>query len=444
MLHKRLEYEMRDWLRFAPKSRRVLSWLINKTTHDRPLSGPEQIERIHKLCRAARICPNPKLLQKLEARIDRHTSELDLENLEWDAISGESDSPEIRKGIILKAPVSENEKGVILISFEGQWLRLFRYGNLEKLAKDYHLVLASSWSPPQDLRFTLADRLWPGQYFHQMSNLDDTEAFARIAPKGVPVQLLASSWVHPKVFDVSEPVEKEFDMVMLANFAEYKRHFLLFKAMKGMKKKRRVLLLGKKMQGRTKETILNEAAAYGVADRIVIREGLPDGEMIRSLRSGKISLIFSGNEGSCVAVVEAMFADVPVAIFEDAIIGSKAYINEDTGVLLNTRDMSQQLENAIDRHEHFSPRNRVMQDKLSCFGSTERLNEVLRDTTTKWGDQWTRDIAVHYWRPDPTFVSEDDIEATDHAYLEFESKYGISLTRRSVDGRIVTHEPDLV
>ena len=354
MIHKRLKYEIRDWLRFAPASRHVLSWTLNRTTSDGTLRGTEQIRRIHQLCRAARICPSPALQEKLEKRIERHVAELDLDRLAWDMIGQQTGSPEIRKGIILKAP-DESEKGVLLISFEDQWLRLFRHADVDRLANDYHLVLASSWSPPQDLRFILAARLWPGRFFYQMSNLDDGPAFARLAPNGIPVRLLASSWVHPDVFDVTEPVDKEFDMVMLANFAEYKRHFLLFKAMKGMSKPYRVLLLGKSMQGRTRETILEEARAYGVDDRVEIREGLPDDQMIRSLRSGKVSLIFSGNEGSCVAVVESMFADVPVGLFDDAIIGSKAYINKETGFLLNVRDMSRQLESAIEMHTEFSP-----------------------------------------------------------------------------------------
>jgi len=41
--------------------------------------------------------------------------------------------------------------------------------------------------------------------------------------------------------------------------------------------------------------------------------------------------VLSRREGSCVVVAESMFADTPVALLDNAVIGSRAFINDQTG-----------------------------------------------------------------------------------------------------------------
>ena len=280
----------------------------------------------------------------------------------------------------------------------------------------------------------IAARMCPGRFFHLLSNFNDIPTFRRLAANAEPVPLLASNWVNPELFNVDELPAKEFDMVMLANFAAYKRHFLLFRAMRDMSSDARVLVLGKEMDGRTAETIMGEAKAYGVDDRVVIKAGLPDAEMVRALRSAKVSLMLSGNEGSCVAVVESMFADIPVGVFADAVIGSKAYVNEQTGRLLHKRNLAGQLADFINGHDQYTPRKWVTEQNLSCHGSTRILNDHIRAKVTEWGEEWTTDIAVHHWRPNPSFVSSPDLVTTKRAYAQFEPNYGCSIAGRSTDG----------
>lgn len=384
--------------------------------------------------RAARICPSPTLLRALEKTLIRDIARIEPTDREWDRLCSNTGPTEIAKALILKQPISSVEKGVLFISFETHWMRLLRHADLDRLARDYHLVLAPTWSPPHDIPFLYAARRWPGRLFHLLSSFDDIPAFMRIAPQCQHVPLLSSSWVHPDFFDTSEPVAKEFDIVILANFANYKRHFLLFRALRSMRRDTRVLLLGRRMDGRTAETIMTEARAYGVADRITMKPGLPDREMVRALRSAKVSLMLSGNEGSCVAIVESMFADIPVGLFADAIIGSKAFINDHTGLLLTNRNLGRQLENFIDRHEQYSPRQWVLDNSVSCHHSSRLLNDAIRRKALEWGELWTTDIAALHWRPNPTYVYEDDLRLNAPAYEDFPRTYGCSLLLRAVDG----------
>ena len=273
MLLKRYELAARDWFRFSKPSRSILSMILPLFARKVQLDPRSARKQIDLLTRAIRICPSGRRLRYLESILISQVDSLLTGEIDWQAFDNTTNDPKILKGIILKPPCGPKEKGVLLISFEDQWLRLFRHADFRKIAADYHVVLAPSWSPPHDFAFMAACKLWPGPVFHLLSNFNDKPLFQRLSPNAVAVPLLASSWVNPNTFDSSQPVTKDFDVVMLANFARYKRHFLLFEAMRKMRRDRRILLLGKSMEGRTADTILQEAALYGVQDRVVVREG---------------------------------------------------------------------------------------------------------------------------------------------------------------------------
>src|SRR5207244_8495781 len=137
---------------------------------------------------------------------------------------------------------------------------------------------------------------------------------SRLANNIETIPLLASSWVNAETFIPDTSLHKHYDIAVLANFASYKRHFALFRALHQMDKNLRVLLLGRSWAGRTKSTLEGEARLFGVLNRITIAEGLADREMIQALQSAKVSVIMSLAEGACVAVTESLFADVPVGL----------------------------------------------------------------------------------------------------------------------------------
>ena len=67
-------------------------------------------------------------------------------------------------------------------------------------------------------------------------------------------------------------------------------------------------------------------------------------------------MLLSQREGSCVSTTECFFAGTPVAMMRDAHVGSRAYINERTGILLSRRGMARALGRFLDESERFSPR----------------------------------------------------------------------------------------
>ena len=288
-------------------------------------------------------------------------------------------------------------------------------------------MLAPSWSPPHDCAFLLASRLWPGPLFHLLSNFHDVAAFGRLAANSVPVPLLASSWVHPGVFTPDLRATKVYDIVVLANFSKYKRHFSLFKMLRHMPASTSVLLLGKGWQGRDETTLRCEASWYGVEDRITVRVGLPDDEMISAMRSAKVGFIPSLNEGSCVAVMELLFCDIPVALFDEAIIGSKVFLNPCTGMLLQRRHAAAQMTTFLARQKEYTPRAWINEHNLSCFGSTEILNATLRDKCEALGEPWTQDIVPHHWRPNPSYVEREAALQMADIYASFRRRYRVDI-----------------
>lgn len=425
----RLTTEFVDYLRFNRTAGRLASVGITAMESlPRPRRPGRMARSLERLSAAARISVGSRWQTVVERMLSRRLETLASQPIAWDECFPDSANSEVYKAIILKRPQGPAEKGVILVSFENQWLRLLRHADVAALARDYHLVLAPSWSPPHDLAFLLAAKLWPGPLFHLMSNFNDAETFRRIAPSAVGSRLLASSWVHPDIFRPYDDVEKEFDIVVLANFSCYKRHFALFKMLGQMPRRTKVLLLGKSWSGRTRDTIMREAAWYGVQQSVTIREGLPDDEMIRAMQSAKIGFLPSLNEGSCVAVMEFLFCNVPMALFEDAIVGSAAYINSQTGVLLDRRRAAEQMTEFIRNHDRYRPRRWVEDNNLSCFGSTEVLNADMRSWCLANGERWTCDILPHHWRPNPSYVDRDHAADMAPLYGELRARYGVNTT----------------
>jgi hypothetical protein len=121
-----------------------------------------------------------------------------------------------------------------------------------------------------------------------------------------------------------------------------------------------------------------------------------------------------------------MFANTPVGIFEDAEIGSRLYINESTGRLLQHRNLAEQLMDFVANAHNYSPREFAEQN-ISCHRSTKTLNELLKTQALGLGQEWTQDIAVHHWRPDPQLLRRVDRKRMQPAYDEIRTQFGITV-----------------
>jgi glycosyltransferase involved in cell wall biosynthesis len=413
-----------DFLKHNPCCRALASYGLAVAAR---LSGRNPTRALALLVRAARACPGPRRLRRLEARLRAQAAELDPAAIDWAAASPrETDRRDVPKAILLKPPVSGAEKGVLYVTFEDQWLRLLRSGKAGAIADRYDLVLGPTWSPPHDVPMLLAARLWPGRLYTLLSTPDDAASMRQLSDRLRIVPVLVSGWVNPDPYRAYLGTPKQYDIVMLANFAAYKRHWLFFHTLRRLPRHYRVLLLGTPLGTRTEQVLRDEARAFGVHDRFELHSRLSDAAVAEGLCRSRVSLIFSAQEGACIAVAESLLADTPVGLFRTARVGSRTFVNDRTGVLLDGRDVAGQVRRFVDDADRYSPLAWALEN-ISCYRSHEVLNATLRDDAGREGRPWTRDIVPFAQSAQVRHVSADDERALRPWYDDFAREYGLRL-----------------
>jgi len=386
---------------------------------------------IIRLCQAARLAGSDRRMIQVEQRIRKRAAEIQRQDwpkkLNWGEFAGQMKRDRIEAGVVLKRYLGPRERGVVFISFEYQWVRLAQLPNLKEFAERYILVLAPSWSPPHCLETTLFPALYPDRLLSTISNEEDLRILPRLSSNLSAAPLLASHWVQPELYKPVPFSEKDIDLVMVANFSVYKRHFALFRALRDMPGSVRVVLVGRPLAGRTTETLLQEAAAFGVAGRFELMVNVSDEALGTTLARSKVSVILSRQEGSCVAVAESILADTPVGLYADARVGSRMFINASTGRLFQHHNLGAQLMDFIANAAGYAPRRWALKNGLTCFDSTKVLNVALKREALAAGEEWTEDIAAHHWRPNPVLVWPEDQQRLQPEFDEFERRFGFAL-----------------
>ena len=394
-------------------------------------SEPQQIARaINYLCSAARLVDSEEALLKIEERIKEKVRQLGGRKFDWTEFEKSVNEKRIFKAAVMKPRISDRERGVVYISFEYQWLRLLQVPNLAEFARDYSLVVIPVWSPPHCLANYLFPEAYPDRMIWTINMQKDLQILPRIAPKNTVLPLLCSSWVNPALLKPKPFAEKDIDIMIVANWGKYKRHHAFFEALRELPPSIRVMLIGQRDGERTSEVLNAEAEAFGVGGRYELRQGLGHREVCEMLPRAKISLILSRREGSCVAVIESIFANTPVGLFEDAEVGSRHFINEHTGRFLKHRNLAAQLLEFISDAEHYQPRQWALDNRIDCHGSTAALNEALKKQAFENGEEWTRDIVPVYWGPDPLHVNPEDRARFQPSYDDIQKRFGIALGMR--------------
>ena len=424
---QQLQLEFRDFAQYSPGVRAVLSRIQRWRARSPGVSDPQGLARsIRGLTSAARLTMSEPYLRTIEAELSRRVAALDTDRIDWSEFIPNLSPPRLTKSVILKPYLGPTEKGVVFISFPYNWVRLLTLSKVKEFASRYSLVVAPSWSRPHDLISYVFPKAWPDPIHTLISNQKDLDYFPRISSKYRPVPLYASSWVDPDLFHPTPRASREFDLVMVANFGRFKRHFAFFRALSTMRKSLKVLLIGQDQDGRTDQTVREEAKAYGVQDRFELQRDAPHQDVVDALCRSRVSLVLSRREGSCVVIAESLFADTPAALLADAEIGSRAFINDHTGRLLEHRDLGRQLESFIDHADAFEPRRWAMAN-ISCTRSHDRLNQAVKASLMEDGQTWTRDLAEFCWRPDPVLLHAEDQKMMDAERRAIIERFGVAI-----------------
>lgn len=334
-------------------------------------------------------------------------------------------APGLTRSILLKAPGPEGEKGILLMTFEYNWARLLTQlsdSEFEWFDRHYDLVLSTSWSPTDYAGLACAVARTRGTVFVQSCNYQEIAAIQAFSPRLRCLPTLPCDWINPHLYKPQPFEQRSTDIVMVANWGEFKRHWDLFRALARMPADLKVVLIGQREPGRSQETIRALAKACGVPQKLEIHESIPIHEVAAHQSRAKVSVIMSRREGCCVAAVESLFAGCALAMREDAHVGPLAYIGPDTGRRLRPEHMAEDLMALLAEAKNLDP-HRWATGHLACHISRQRVNAFLKEETLKAGRPWTRDIIQPQWRPHPTYADTGERESLRPAFNELRSRF---------------------
>ncbi|SKA99208.1 Glycosyltransferase involved in cell wall bisynthesis [Prosthecobacter debontii] len=383
-------------------------------------------ERAARLARAFDLAESPILKQRILASLQKKPG---IENAPlWDAVvrcnsryrKVIADDPGLSRSILLKTPSEGGEKGILLMTFEYNWARLltalseteFRWLN-----DRYHLVLSTSWSPTDYAALACAVSRVPGTVYVQSCNYQEIPIIESFHPRLKCLPTLPCDWINPTLYQPLPYEQRSTDIVMVANWGEFKRHWELFQILAQIPGELKVVLIGQKEPGRTQDTIRQLARSFGVNHHIEIHESIPIHEVAAHQCRAKVSVIMSRREGCCVAAVESLFAGCALAMREDAHVGPLAYINDQTGSRLRHGHAAADLQALLQKTPKLRP-HVWAQENLACQVSHAKVNALFKSQSELENRPWTRDIIQPQWRPHPTYASPEAKDAVRPAYEE--------------------------
>jgi glycosyltransferase involved in cell wall biosynthesis len=322
--------------------------------------------------------------------------------------------------MVVKSPRG-GERGVIVIVYSYALPLFARLFDIERIAASYFLVLEPSWSgycTPDILCFATLEQ----PVFVQAYEPRDHQLIAGLGSNLTPVPVAANWWVDHRTIRPLADVVKDVDIIMIAGWADFKRHHRLFKVLKDLRRRGhrlKVVLIGYPMQ-RTKADIAARAADYGVLDQLEIYESIDQDQVNRHLNRAKVNMIWSRREGVNRAIVEGLFANVPCILREGFNYGFHyPYVNELTGRFASESDAAETILWMLEHHQRFAPRTWALAN-MTCQVAAHAVDDAVRAMAARIGEPWSEPVAVkvnglhgqQYWDP-----SDAERFAADYDFL---------------------------
>lgn len=308
--------------------------------------------------------------------------------------------------MVLKPPISSREKGVLYIMFSELIADIPRLFDMKKLLDDYILVLEPSWSGYCEigiLQYTLFDN----EVFVLSAENDDFRFLSQLKSNLVPIRLGPCDWVDPRISEKFLSGKKQFDIVMNSHWGDSKRHYVLFEALKKLPTSLGVALIGVPWRGNNKSVVQQLAKYYRVEQQITFFERIPYEEVMKICCESKLGILLSLKEGSNRALAEIIFCDTPVILLNNHVGGIRKNIVDQTGIITDEKNLPQSISRIVGEYHKFSPRKWAVEN-ISCFASSQKLNDIIRKRTVGQGREWSKDIACRSNSPESRYCYDSD------------------------------------
>jgi glycosyltransferase involved in cell wall biosynthesis len=326
-------------------------------------------------------------------------------------VSKKADDP-TRQGnlIVLKrADVETGEKGVLLIKYNPAIMSFPALFDLPKVAMFYRLVLEPSWWGYQHQRFlpylgSDLDVVVMAQYGPDFDFIHSLKSNLR------PLRIGPADWVDPKDFLPKTDSERRFDIVHLAAWSPFKRHWLLFEAVSKIKREHgielRVALIGYPWDWTAME-VEKLAKKYGILDQVSIFERIPHAEVASILADSRLSVCLSHVEGSPKALQESLFAGTPVVVYKHNKGIDLQRFDERVGFLVDDHEVKDAILRVIQDGCSFDPVGWAVEN-TGFAASTERVNNALKEIAESQGEVWSHNIVPKRNAPHLRYAHEHD------------------------------------
>jgi glycosyltransferase involved in cell wall biosynthesis len=296
--------------------------------------------------------------------------------------------------ILVIKSATPQERGVIVADYQYVFPLMAGLFDLPAICERYDVVLEPSWADvcaPEILLFTKQRQ----PVYVQTIEPRDQAVLQSINANLTAVPLAANWWGDPRHTPVSSG-PRDIDVIMVAAWADIKRHWRVFRALAQLRRRGRRLktvLVGYRYD-RTREEIEELAGYFGIRDQIETYERISQGEVAALLARSKVHVLWSRRECANRAVIEAMMADVPVIVREGLTFGHRyPYVNEHTGRFVPEGRLAEAIVEVIDSRTAFSPREWVLEN-MTCVHATAILQRTLESARKARGEPWYTDLAL--------------------------------------------------
>jgi len=282
-------------------------------------------------------------------------------------------------GVIIVLRQNTNvKKGVILIKYSYYFSLFFKLFDVDTISEKYHIVLEPSWAglcEPGILAYTSLS----ASVFVMTYEERDRHFIDRIGSNLVSVNVGPNWWVDYRKFDMTPQKKRNVDIVIVAGWAEFKRHYFIFKAIKALKKRGYIytIALAGYPGDLALEDIKKMTKYMGIFDQVSFHEWISPDEVSELLQSAKVNILWSRFEGNNRAIIEGMFCDTPCIIREGHNYGDQYdYINCKTASIANESNLAETIKHVIDNQSSYSPREYVFKEH-NCIKATEILEQKI-------------------------------------------------------------------
>jgi hypothetical protein len=316
------------------------------------------------------------------------------------------------RGIVLKVPCFADgqvvEKGVFLLKLGRRLSDFYHYVDVASLLEHYVLVIEDVWSGYGRAQFLYFTRFPKHAIIVMAPDSYDYRFLKNLETNLSPVNFGSCSWVDPSIFYPIKGMQKLYDAVMVAGWRMYKRHHVLFRAIRSLGDPSfRVALLARSWSGvrREIEILLD---FYDIHDNIIIFENFSPDEVNKLLNQSKVNLLLSLKEGGNRSLSEGFMAGVPGIGLKNNIGIPQHHFNSQTGILIDEKDLGKTLLYFREHWTDFDPHPWAMEN-IHAEKTTNRLNTLLKDLANQRGEQWTHDIVAKCNAPNLTYYPNESV-----------------------------------